>query len=161
MKSATTSSSAKKKRGPEKDIPTLTLEVVPPSPRPPHKKLKPNNKPTIASGNKRQYLTGVIPLACLEPGIAVAYLEGLNGKAGYVKAVSDFLKNHPQDALDQLSLMAILPRRDPTRLSEDVMMPQEPGSPYPQRILIFVKDEEVSAKDFLTKFSDDLTRLYR
>ena len=38
------------------------------------------------------------------------------------------------------------------------MMPQEPGSPYPQRILIFVKDEGVSAKDFLTKFSDDLTQ---
>ena len=65
MKSATTSSSSNKKRGPDKeeDIPTLTLEVIPPTPSPrPHKKLKPNNKPTIASGTK-QYLTGVIPLA--------------------------------------------------------------------------------------------------
>ena len=161
MKSTTTSSSANKKRGPDKkeDIPTLTLEVVPPkpSPRPPHKKLKPNNHPTIASGN-RQYLTGVIPLACLEQGIAIAYLEGYRGKAGYVKAIADFLHTDPQTVLDMFCLMAILPRRDPTRLSQDVMMPQEPGSQYPQRILIFVKDEEVSAKDFLTKFAHDLTQ---
>lgn len=144
--------SSSKKRPDE--TPTITLEVV----SPPSKKLKPNKNPKPANHELKGYfMTYFETMPCTEDSIGFARLVTPGGKEGYYKPINDLLRSNPDEALDRFGIMAILSRRDFTVKGVDAVIPQAPDSVYPSRCLVFVKDEDTSIEDFLTKFASDFT----